>query len=66
MRLGTDKNIRYQQNPSGRKIPPVILGNRQGPLVKQHLDKMDATVNTCTPFSYAEVEFSSDQIPIKV
>ena len=29
--LSTDKNIRYQQNLTGRKIALVILGNQQWP-----------------------------------
>ncbi|MDQ2946932.1 MAG: hypothetical protein M3Y27_13480 [Acidobacteriota bacterium] len=54
--LSTDKNIRYQQNLSGRKIALVVLGNQQWPLVKLHLDKIAAAVNACKPGSYAEVE----------
>ena len=54
--LSTDKNIRYQQNLSGRKIALVVLGNQQWPLVKLHLCKTAAAVNTCTPGSNAEVE----------
>jgi hypothetical protein len=54
--LSTDKNIRYQQNLSGRKIALVILGNQQWPLVKLHLDTIAAAVNACTPGSYSEVE----------
>ena len=36
--LSTDKNIRYQQNLTGRKIALVILGNPQWPLVKLYLE----------------------------
>jgi hypothetical protein len=54
--LSTDKNIRYQQNLSGRKIALVILSNQQWPLVKQHLDKITAAVNACMPGSYSEVQ----------
>ncbi|MGA2167718.1 MAG: hypothetical protein ABSG62_05860 [Terracidiphilus sp.] len=56
--LSTDKNIRYQQNPLGRKIALVVLGNSQWPMVRLHLDKIVAAVNTCTPGSYAEVEIA--------
>jgi hypothetical protein len=35
--LSTDKNIRYQQNLSSRKIALVVLGQQQWPLVKLHL-----------------------------
>jgi hypothetical protein len=54
--LSTDKNIRYQQNLSGRKIALVILGNQQWPLVRLHLDKIAAAVNAATPGSFTEVE----------
>jgi hypothetical protein len=58
--LSTDKNIRYQQNPSSRKIALVVLGNSQWPMVQLHLDKIVAAVNACTPGGYSEVE-----IPLK-
>ena len=54
--LSTDKNIRYQQNLSKRRIALVILGNSQWPLVRLHLDRIVAAVNACTQGSYAEVE----------
>jgi hypothetical protein len=54
--LSTDKNIRYQQNLTGRKIALVILGNQQWPLVRLRLDRIAAAVNACTPGSYVEVE----------
>ena len=56
MLLSTDKNIRYQQNLSDRKIALVILGNSQWPTVRLYLDRIAAVVNACTPGSYAEVE----------
>jgi hypothetical protein len=54
--LSTDKNIRYQQNLTHRKIALVILSNQQWPLVRLHLDRIAAAVNACTPGSYTEVE----------
>jgi hypothetical protein len=54
--LSTDKNIRYQQNLTGRKIALVILGKPQWPLVQLHLDRIVAAVNACTAGSYIEVE----------
>ena len=54
--LSTDKNIRYQQNLTGRKIALIVLGNQQWPLVRLYLDKIAAAVNACTPGSYTEVE----------
>jgi len=54
--LSTDKNIRYQQNLSGRRIAIVILGNPQRPAVYRHIDRVIAAVNAATPGSYAEVD----------
>lgn len=58
--LSTDKNIRYQQNLTGRKIALVILGNQQWPLVRLHLDRIAAAVNAATPVSFAEVDIPFD------
>ena len=52
----SDKNIRYQQNLSGRRIAIVVLGNQQWPDVKLHLDKIAAAVNAAIPGGYVEVE----------
>lgn len=60
--LSTDKNIRYQQNLSGRKIALVVLGNQQWPVVKLYLDRIAAAVDACTPGSYAEVDIPFDVI----
>jgi hypothetical protein len=53
--LSTDKNIRYQQNLTVRRIALVIWGNRQWPMVKLHLEKIAAVVNAATPGSFVEV-----------
>ncbi len=54
--LTTDKNIRYQQNLSGRKIALVVLGNPQWPMVRLVKDQIVAAVNAALPGSYVEVE----------
>ena len=54
--LTSDKNMRYQQNLSGRRIAIVVLGNQQWPDVKLHVDRIAAAVNAATPGSYSEVE----------
>ena len=54
--LTSDKNIRYQQNLSGRMIAIVVLGNQQWPDVQLHLDRIVAVVNAAVPGSYAEVD----------
>jgi hypothetical protein len=49
-----DKNIRYQQNLTGRKISLVVLGNSQWPMVQLALKDIVA-VNAAAPGSFAEV-----------
>jgi len=53
--LTTDKNIRYQQNLSNRKIALVVLGNSQWPLVRLHLDRIAEAVNAAATGSYTLV-----------
>jgi len=55
-----DKNLRYQQNLSGRKIAIVVLGNAQWPSLRRHVERVLAAVNAATPGSYAEVEIPFD------
>jgi hypothetical protein len=54
--LTTDKNIRYQQNLSARRIAIVVLGNQQWPDVRMYLERITAVVKAATPGSYAEVD----------
>ena len=56
MLLTSDKNLRYQQNLSGRRIAVLVLGNQQWPDVRLHLDRIVAAVNSATPGSYLEIE----------
>ena len=51
-----DKNMRYQQNLEGRRIALVVLGTPQWPVVRLHLDKIAAAINSATPNSYVEVD----------
>jgi hypothetical protein len=54
--LTTDKNVRYQQNLTGRKISVVVLGNSPWWLVRRHLEAIAAAVNAAYPGSFREVE----------
>lgn len=54
--LTTDKNIRYQQNLTRRRISIVVLGNSQWPVVRLHLDIIAATVNDLASGGYVEVD----------
>lgn len=54
--LTTDKNLRYQQNLSNRKISVIVLGNSTWRFVRPHLDRILSGVNSATTGSFAEVE----------
>jgi len=54
--LTTDKNLRYQQNLSKRKIAIVVLGNGLWPLVRPMLAQVAAAIDAAQPGSYTEVE----------
>ena len=53
--VSTDKNIRYQQNLSGRRLAIVVLSTPQWPVVRLHVERIAAAVNDATPGSYTEV-----------
>lgn len=52
----TDRNIRYQQNLTGRRIAIVALSSAQWPNVKLQLARIAEAVDAATPGSYQEVE----------
>ena len=54
--LTADKNIRYQQNLTGRRIAVVVLSTPRWPVVRLHVAKIAAAVNAATPGGYAEVQ----------
>ena len=51
-----DKNIRYQQNLTGREISIVVLGNAQWPVLRRYVERVVAAVEAATPGSFTEVE----------
>ena len=54
--ITTDKNIRYQQNLTGRRIAISVLGNPRWPVLRLHVEHLVAAVNAATPGSYTEVD----------
>jgi hypothetical protein len=54
--LTADKNMRYQQNLTGRRIALIVLSTPQWPRVRLHMETIAAAVNAATPGSVAEVE----------
>jgi|ERR1051325_4879175 hypothetical protein len=55
--LTTDKNIRYQQNLSQRKIAIIVLGQQQWPKLRPHVRLVVEAVNAAVSGSYTEVDF---------
>jgi len=53
----TDKNPRYQQDLSTRRIAVVVLGTTSWPRIKRSVSNATAAINAATPGSYAEVDF---------
>lgn len=56
----TDKNIRYQQNLTQRKIALVVLGNSRWPVVQLYVDRIIKAIREATSGSYTEVEIPHD------
>ena len=54
--LTTDKNMRYQQDLTGRKLATVVIGNAQWPVLRLHVQLVVAAVIAATAGSYTEVE----------
>jgi len=54
--ITTDKNMRHQQNLSGRRIAFVVLGNQQWPVLRRYTARVVDAVEASTPGSYAEVD----------
>jgi hypothetical protein len=52
----SDKNIRYQQNLTGRVIAIIVLGNPQWPVLRLHAESVVAAVNAAKPGTYTEIE----------
>jgi hypothetical protein len=59
--ITADKNIRYQQNLSARKISLVVLGNAQWPILRRHTTRVVAAVNAAVPGGYVEVDIPSSK-----
>jgi hypothetical protein len=58
--LTTDRNLRYQQNLTRRRIAIVVLGKGRWRLIRQRLPEIVAAVNAATPGSFAEVDIPVD------
>jgi predicted nuclease of predicted toxin-antitoxin system len=61
--LTADKNIRYQQNLTGRRIALVVLGTNQLEILFANVHRIRQTVDAIQVGSYATVEF--DRPPLR-
>ncbi|HUY59595.1 MAG TPA: hypothetical protein VMV16_07790 [Solirubrobacteraceae bacterium] len=52
----TDRNLRYQQNLTGRKIAIVVLSKGRWRLIRAKLREIAAVVAAATPGSFAEID----------
>jgi hypothetical protein len=52
----TDKNMRYQQNLTGRTIAVVLLEQQEWELIEAYIERVVAAINAATPGSFAFVE----------
>ena len=52
----TDRNIRYQQNLTGRRLAVVVLGSGRWRLIRTKLGKIATAIETARPGSFIEVE----------
>ena len=50
-----DRNLRYQQNLSGRRLALVVLSNPAWPVVRVNLPRIIAAVDHAMPGGYEEV-----------
>jgi hypothetical protein len=58
--LTTDKNMRYQQNLSGREIAIIVLSRQQWPQLRPHIQRVIEAINGATPGSCTEVSIPCD------
>lgn len=61
--LTTDKNIRYQQDLTHRKIAIVVLGRQQWPQLRPYVQPVVEAVNKATLGSYVEVDIPAPARP---
>lgn len=56
----TDRNIRYQQDLTDRRIAVVVLGRGRWRLIRSKLREIAAAIATAMPGSFTEVEIPVD------
>jgi hypothetical protein len=56
--ITTDKNLRYQQNLSGRHLAFILLPSNQVPIVAALAPAVEQAVQTIMPGDFIEIPFS--------
>lgn len=55
--LTTDKNLRYQQNLTGKNVCVLVLPTTSWPVIQQHADEVTRAVATMRSGEYREMTF---------
>jgi hypothetical protein len=53
----TDRNLRYQQNLSGRRLAILALPTTSWPEIQKHLSRVSDAVNALKPGDFVELKF---------
>jgi len=57
--ITTDKNLRFQQNLSGRRLAIVVLGTTSWPKIQRQVDRVQQAVDSATTGAYQEITFDT-------
>ena len=55
--ITTDKNLRYQQNLSGKRLAILVLPTTSWPEIQKHLRQISDVVNALKPGDFIELKF---------
>ncbi len=56
----TDRNLRYQQNLTGRRIAIIVIGAGRWKLIRNKLPEIAAAVAAASPGTYTEVDIPTN------
>ena len=57
--ITTDKNLRYQQNFTGRRLAILVLPTTSWPRLQKHLPEIMAALEALKPGDYVELNFGA-------
>ena len=53
----TDRNLRYQQSLSGRRLAVLVLPTTSWPVIQKHIAKIAAVFDSIAPGDFIEIDF---------